>query len=69
MASIEVPISDEKIITLLKEKYGLDFGKGRLQGIEVTREPQVSNSSISHIVSVRLDFGLELGEIEDLVGY
>lgn len=69
MAHIEVPISDEKVLDLLREKFELSEGKGRIVGVEVARQPPVSNSTISHIVSVKIDFGLELGTVEDLVGY
>ena len=69
MATIEVPISDDKIMELLREKHGFDPDPRVVRSIEVTRQSPVSNSSISHVVSVQLDFGLELGEIEDLVGY
>ena len=69
MAHIEVPISDEKVIALLREKFDLEEGKGRIKSILVTTQPPTSNTTISHVVSVQIDFGLELGTVEELVGY
>lgn len=69
MATIEVPISDDKILELLREKHGFDPDPRAVRSIEVTHQPPTANTTVSHVVSVHLDFGLELGEIEDLVGY
>ncbi|MEV8272693.1 hypothetical protein [Microbacterium sp. NPDC077184] len=69
MASIQVPVSDEKLLALLAESRGLDVGKGRVSAIDVVAQPPVSNSNVSHHVSVTIEFGLELGEVETLVGY
>ncbi|CAL4859677.1 hypothetical protein [Microbacterium sp. MM2322] len=69
MASIQVPISDEKLLALLTESRGLDVGKGVVRNLDVVADPPVANSKISHRVSVTIEFGLELGEVETLVGY
>jgi hypothetical protein len=69
MATIQVPVSDDKILELLHEKYGLDRGSGRVVDVEVKHVPLTNNTTISHTITVSISFGLELGEIEDLVGY
>lgn len=69
MASIEVPISDEKILALLQEKYGLVVGSGMVTKLDVHTEAPVSNSTISHMVKVQISFPLDLGVVEDLVGF
>ena len=64
-----MPISDEKLLQLLREKYGLERGKTILHSVEIDTLAPVSNSSTSHRVRVTFEAGLELGEAEDLVGF
>lgn len=69
MASINVPVSDEKILALLQAEHGLAVGKGELEALEVQTNPPASNSIMSHEVSVTLKFYLRLGEVETLIGF
>lgn len=69
MANIEVRISDEAILEYLRKERGLDEGKGRIESIEVEQYPPVQNSKVSHIVTVRVQFGLDLGELRKLAEF
>jgi hypothetical protein len=69
MASIEMPISEEKLLELLREKYGLEPGKARLVDVEIQALPPVGNSRTSHEVRVTFECGLDLGEAGTLVGF
>lgn len=69
MATIEVPISDEKLLALLAEARGLSVGQGQVREIDIRVRPPEANSVISHHVSVTIEYGLKLGEVEDLVGF
>ncbi len=69
MASISVPVSDEKILEHLQQQRGLNPGSGRVESIEVMAQPPAQNSDVSHVVTVQLRFGLRLGEVEELIGF
>lgn len=69
MATIEVPISDDKIMELLREKYGFDPDPRLIQSVDVTHQPPTANTPSSHTVSVQLDFDLGPGDVESLVGH
>ncbi|UIN31886.1 hypothetical protein [Microbacterium binotii] len=68
MASVQIPIDDDKILDYIRENYGLVEGKSRVLAVEVEAQPRAANSSISHVVTVSIRYGLELGEIEKLAG-
>lgn len=69
MASIEIPISDDKILDHLRTERGLQEGKTFDIDVMVEARPPERNSSVSHVVTVQLRYGLQLGEIERLVEF
>jgi len=69
MASIEIPVSDEKILQHLRETRGLQEGKTHVISVMVTPQPAVANSNISHLAKVEITYGLELGELRALADF
>ncbi|MDI2098006.1 hypothetical protein [Ruicaihuangia caeni] len=69
MASVEILISDQKILEYVREKYGLHEGEN--VGVEVSVETQlpVHNSVVSHLVKVELTYPMEFGELERLAEF
>ena len=65
-ASVQIPIDDEKILDYIRDNHGQVEGKSRDLGVEVQSLPRAANSSISHVVTVTIRYGLRLGEIEKL---
>lgn len=68
MAAVTIPIPDERIIQYLEEHHALVRGHAlRDPKVELTMEPPVANSTVSHYASVTLRFPLELGEVDSLI--
>lgn len=68
MAHVTVEVPDDEILGLIKRLRGLEPGKtsGRTK-VRIEPVPPVSNSTVSHIVTVELSYGMQLGELDELI--
>lgn len=66
MATIQIHVSDDKILQYLRDDRNFSEGRSNNIQVEVEARPPVQNSKISHVVHVTVTYGLELGEIEKL---
>lgn len=68
MANVTIEVPDEQILELVERTRGLECGDAvRPPQITLQSQPPVSNSKVSHLVTVTLTYAFELGEIDPLI--